>query len=145
MSVTHWLNLFQEQNHGCKGAISRLSFLLACKPLGAEIMSIVSPLHHLPKCQAHSNNLTFNIKKVTVREPVTILNPLCINSFSSHHKPRMDVVLFSPTYRYNRHGEIKMLRLHSGKQDLNPAVQIGSLYSSSICFTASRFNESMPF
>lgn len=41
-------------------------------------MSIVSPLHHLPKCQAHSNNLTFNIKKVTVLEPVTILNSLCV-------------------------------------------------------------------
>lgn len=33
-----------------------------------------SPLCHLPLCPTYSNDLTFNINKVTVLEPDTILN-----------------------------------------------------------------------
>lgn len=76
-SVTHWWNLFQEQNPTCKGAISHLSLLLGCKPVRAETMFTGSPLNH-PSHARHSNHLTFNNDKVTVLERGTILSSLCV-------------------------------------------------------------------
>lgn len=42
-------------------------------------MSIGSPLYHqhLPRCQAHSHNLTFSIYKVTMLDPGTTLSSSC--------------------------------------------------------------------
>lgn len=58
LSVTHRLNLFQEQNPSCKGAISHLSLLLECKPVRAETTSIISSSpYHLPHAGHGSNNI----------------------------------------------------------------------------------------
>lgn len=82
LSVSHYSNLFQEQNPSCKGDSSCLSLLLECSPTGAETMSVGSPLHHL-QLGYHSTRHT-TMCKVMVLDPGTTKLFVCINSLYSY-------------------------------------------------------------